>query len=46
MYFCLKDTDTEMESKESKELKLLFIQEELSQHGEWLVMASQPQRKH
>ena len=28
-----------MESKESKELKLLFIQEELSQHGEWLVDA-------
>ena len=25
-----------MDSTESKELKLLFIQEELSQHGEWL----------
>ncbi|WP_321520008.1 hypothetical protein [uncultured Bacteroides sp.] len=26
-----------MVSNESEELKLLFIQEELSQHGEWLV---------
>ena len=25
-----------MESNESKELKTLFIEEELSQHGEWL----------
>ena len=26
-----------MKSNESEELKLLFIEEELSQHGEWLA---------
>lgn len=28
---------TDMRSQESEELKLLFIEEELSQHGEWLA---------